>query len=825
VKPIIRFGTALLLVFISAVVMAQPLQQPNSSELQLAIARLNVLGRVLYIGAHPDDENTALLAYLAKERLVDAAYLSLTRGDGGQNLLGSEKGELMGVIRTQELLAARRIDGAHQFFTRAIDFGYSKSSDESLQIWGHDAVLADVVLVIRRFQPDVIIARFLEGDNGGHGHHSASAILAREAFQAAANPAQFPGQLAWLKPWQAKRLLWNGWRLDPSAEDSLLQVDTGLYNPLLGRSYTEIAAQSRSMHKSQGFGSAERRGSRNEFFRHLGGEYAPHDLFDGVDLSWHRVTPSADTLTALFREALRRYTPSDPAAALPPLLRALGILQSLPANPYVEQKQGELLEALRACSGLWLEAAAEAPIAAAGDSLRLSLQAVNRSSAPWLLEKIAFSWGHSDTIIQAALANNQSLEIKTALKIATGAPLTQPYWLREPAARGLYQVADIKSIGEPESPPAAAAHFTLRLQGQSVVLPVPLLYRWTDPVEGDLYRPFVIGPPVVIQMEEPLLLFPDRAAKPLHIQLASISGAAEGTVALTLPRGWRCEPERIPFKLLKKEETLELQFRIQPLPDAENGLAAVEGSSNGRSWGQDLVTINYPHIPIQTIFAPAQVRLLHLPLPAAQLRIGYIMGAGDEIPACLEQMGYPVKMLSDGDLAKGDFSGLQVIITGVRAYNTRPILASANPRLLDFVKAGGTLIVQYNTPFRLMPEQFAPWPLRLSRDRVSDEEAPVVLLAPGHQLLNKPCKITKEDFSGWVQERGLNFADQWDNRYETVLSAHDPGETDKKGGMLYARYGKGVYIFSGYAWFRQLPAGVPGAWRLFTNLIHSGESR
>ena len=812
----------LTLVLEAVQLSAQPVQPVNSAELQLALARLNVLGRVLYIGAHPDDENTALLAYLARERLADAAYLSLTRGDGGQNLLGSEKGELMGVIRTQELLAARRIDGAHQFFTRAIDFGYSKSSDESLEIWDHDAVLSDMVRIIRRYQPDIIIARFLEGDNGGHGHHAASALLAREAFIAAADPSRFPEQLAELKPWQAKRLLWNGWRLDPAKEDSLLMVDTGLYNPLLGRSYTEIAAQSRSMHKSQGFGSAERRGSRIEYFRHLAGEYGPRDLFDGVDLSWRRVSPAGDSLARLFTEALHRFSPAAPAAALPPLLRAWQMIQQLPDGPYVMQKRDELIEAIRACSGLWLEAAADRPVAAAGDSLRLALQVVNRSDAPWLLEQISFSWGLAGMLVQSPLANNQPFEKTVPLSLPPGLPVTQPYWLQQPAGGGLYTVAEQSLTGEPESPPAGTVTFSLRLADQLLPMTIPVLYRWTDPVEGDLYRPFVVGPPVLVHVKETLLLFADHKARPIGIQLRSLTGAVSGRAILALPAGWSCSPESIPFQLARRDETLDLEFQIHPMDHAQEGNVTAQASTSGRSWGEVMITISYPHIPVQTLFTPAQAKLLRLPLPSAKRRIGYIMGAGDEIPACLEAAGYPLRMLSDNDLEKGNLAGLDVIITGVRAYNTRPALAAAQPRLLQFVQTGGTLIVQYNTPFRLVTSQLGPWPLRLSRDRVSDEEAPVTLLQPEHPLLTRPNRITAADFSGWVQERGLNFPDQWDDRYQTLLASHDPGEKDKTGGTLYARYGKGIYIHSSYSWFRQLPAGVPGAWRLFLNMIQAG---
>ena len=827
-------GAALPLVFGTGdepgTLHAQPLQQPDSGELQLAIARLNHLGRLLYIGAHPDDENTALLAWLARERLVDARYLSLTRGDGGQNLLGSEKGELMGVIRTHELLAARRIDGAGQLFTRAIDFGYSKSALESLEIWGHEAVLADVVWIIRRFQPDVIVARFLEADNGGHGHHSASAILAREAFHAAADPARFPEQLSLTRPWQAKRLLWNGWRLDPAQEDSLLQVDTGLYNPLLGRSYTEIAATSRSMHKSQGFGSAERRGHRIEYFRHLGGEFAPADLFDGIDLSWGRVLPGADSLSLSIQEALAAFTPAEPIRALPPLQRAWRLLEKAEASSangrlYLQQKRNELAEVMRACSGLWLEAAASRFVAAPGESLDVSLQVINRSQAPWRLEEIILPWQAGSLTAGAGLADNELLERKVKIRIGGDAPLTRPYWLQAEASRGLYQVSEAARIGDPLSPPAATVRFRLSLAGMPLTYDLPLLHRWTDPVEGDLYRDLIIAPPVTVHLNEPLLFFPDRSPRPLHLRLTSVAGAVAGRIRPALPSGWQSTPAELHFALKARDEEQDLLFQIQPANGSVAGKAHLEIAVDpAGAWqsAHDRLTISYPHIPLQLLLPEAEARLLHVPLAGPSLRIGYIMGAGDDIPGCLQQMGHSVTLLSDDDLARGGYQKLDVIVTGVRAWNTRPVLRSARSGLLRWVEGGGTLIDQYNTPQRLVAEVFAPWPLRISRDRVSDEQAPVTLLAPEHRLLSWPSRIGPADLEGWVQERGLYFADQWDDRYTALLSSHDPGESDKKGGLLHARYGKGNYIFTGYAWFRQLPAGVPGAWRIFNNLLHAG---
>jgi LmbE family N-acetylglucosaminyl deacetylase len=795
---------------------------PTASELQLSIKKLATVGNVLYIGAHPDDENTALLAYLANERMLRSAYLSLTRGDGGQNLLGSEQGELFGVIRTQELLAARRIDGAEQFFTRAIDFGYSKSADETLAIWGKEDVLSDMVWVIRQFRPDVIISRFPANGDGGHGHHTASAILAVEAFKAGADPNRFPEQLSLVKPWQAKRIFWNAWRPDNQQTAGLLGVDVGLYNPLLGRSYTEIAGESRSMHKSQGFGSAERRGSRMEFFQLLAGEPAVNDIMEGVCTTWERVDGAA-ALTAQFQNIYDHFQTTDPAASLPALLEALKAMDRLPANPWLPYKRQQLQNVIQQCAGLWLEAVNSDYSACPGTRLQITANAVNRSDYPLTLDKLHWSFTQHDTLINKPLLNNQPVEVKFTLDLPKQVPTTQPYWLREKASKGLYRVSDQKLIGLAGEPPPVSVDFIIAIPDGNLSLSVPVQYRWTDPVEGDLYRPLVICPPVSINLSEPLYLFPANNPRTLQLTVKNNLATCSGELSLDVSQGWSVKPSRFSFSFSKKEEETVFAFQITPPQQEAGGLLQVQAQVGDQIVRTGTRTVQYSHFPPQTLFPPAETKLIRLALQPPTERIGYIMGAGDEIPVFLRQLGYTVELLDDESLSQDDLSQFQVLITGVRAYNTRTRLGTTQARLMQFVSDGGTLIVQYNNNGRLVVDNIGPYPLRLSRDRVTVEEAPVTLLLPDHPLLNKPFKIVPADFQGWIQERGLYFSDQWDGQYQAILSCQDPGEQPKNGGMLYARYGKGVFIYSAYAWFRQLPAGVPGAYHLFVNMIEAGK--
>ena len=800
---------------------------PDAAELHLAIEKLTVVGSALFIAAHPDDENTAMLTWLENEKLVRAAYLSLTRGDGGQNLIGSEQGDLLGVIRTQELLAARRIDGAEQFFTRAIDFGYSKGPEETLEKWGREEVLSDVVRVIRTFQPDIVVMRFPTTGEGRHGHHTASAMLAVDAFEAAGDPNRFPEQLADLAPWKPKRLVWNyfSWAAPPSGADAdqFLRVDLGAYNHLLGRSYTELAGESRSMHKSQGFGSPERRGHLPNYFKLIAGDPMGADLFDGIDLTWGRI-PGGAEVGRLLDEAHRRYDVNDPPASLALLVEARDALGRLAASPssrshaaLLRHKARELDDAIRAAAGLWLEAVSTRPTYAPGDSIAIALTAVNRSGAALRLVGAAVAAVAPRVEPDSALGSNDPVTVTVAGVVPADLDwrATQPYWLLESANGGLHRVADPARIGRAENEPALSASLEVEVLGRRIAYTLPVLYRWVDRVRGEIYRPAALVPRVTLSLDQKVYLFPDDAPRTVTVRLES-SKLVRGEARLALPGGWRSEPAAQSVEIAAGAPR-EVSFQVRP--GAGEGAVRAEFTAGGRTETRGMIVIDHPHIPMQAVFPEAAARLVRIDLARAGERVGYVMGPGDDVPAALAQAGYRVTLVDDETLASGDLSAFDAIVTGVRAYNARDALKKNSSRLLAYVEGGGTLVVQYNTADGTLDPDFAPYPLKIGRDRVTVEEAPVAIDNGTSALVTSPNRITPADFDGWVQERGLYFADEWGPEYHAVLSSSDPGEEPARGGLLVAHHGKGIFIYTGYAFFRQLPAGVPGAYRLFVNLV------
>ncbi|HEY3350130.1 MAG TPA: PIG-L family deacetylase [Thermoanaerobaculia bacterium] len=841
-------AAAALLLASGAARAAAPSETLSASEIALQLKKLNVVGTALYVAAHPDDENTAFLAWGAKGRLLETGYLSVTRGDGGQNLIGNETGELVGVLRTQELLAARRIDGARQFFTRAIDFGYSKNPQETFAIWGHEQVLSDVVWIIRSFRPDVIVTRFPSTGEGGHGNHTASAILAGEAFAAAADPKRFPEQLKWVKPWQAKRLLWNVFRFGADAPRNAapgqVTLDLGAYNALLGRSYTEIAGQSRSMHKSQGFGAAERRGVWMNDFKLVAGEPATSDLFEGVDLSWKRYGEKGEEVGKILRRVEEGFRATEPAASVPGLVEAwtaFGRLieagappdappfssspskksESSSSDPLLAAKRAEVVEAIRACLGLWTEAVAADVSAAPGAEVKVATMILNRSNVPAALEKVEVTHAAAP-LAGGALAPNEPLRGTATVALPPDAAITQPYWLRAPAGKGLYAVPDPTLVGRPENAPPLVARFAVQVAGASIPFETPVVFRRTDPVKGEVYRPFEIVPPVTANFDEKVYAFGSGAAKTVRVTLVAGAPNVTGVLRLKAPAGFRVSPAEAPFALAARNEEKAVAFTVTPPAGHASGTLAAETTVAGKADSRSLVRVDYPHIPVQTLFPPAEARVLRIDVKAPRLPVGYVMGSGDAGPDALKQMGYTVTLLSDDELETGDLSRYTAVVAGIRAFNTRPRLKQAVKRLEAYAEGGGTVVVQYNTTGDLVTDELGPWPIKLSRDRVTVEEAPVTFTKPDSPLLNFPNKLSPADFDGWVQERGLYFAGSWDPKYETVLATHDPGESDKPGGLLYGRVGKGAWVYTGYAFFRQLPAGVPGAYRLFVNLVSAG---
>jgi len=805
---------------------AAPTQNMDAAEIELAIKKLQVLGSALYIAAHPDDENTALLAYLSKGKLVRTGYLALTRGSGGQNLIGPEQGEMLGVLRTQELLAARRIDGAEQFFTRAVDFGYSKSPEESIGIWGRDKVLWDMVWIIRNFRPDIIITRFTP-EVGGHGHHRASAILALEAFKDAGDPQKFPDQLKYVETWQPKRVLWNTWR--PALKQmnidtaSIPWVDLGSFNQLLGKSYGEIAALSRSMHKSQGFGAASRRGEYREYFQLLAGDPASKDIFEGVDLGWGRI-PYGAKLNVEIQRILDNYDPDNPAGSLPALLNLYGEFEKRDSNYWIRNKRAELLKIIRSCAGLWLEANATEYFVTPGSNLPLNLSALNRSDFTLKLEKVAFSVNGSDTTLSVPLPDNKIFSVSTSMKIPEKEDFSIPYWLRGDQYYDNLKITHPEMIGLAENPPALTVKFYLQSQDQTLEYDVPVTYKWTDPVEGEQYRQVLITPPATVHFTELVYVFPDKNSKELKVQVKDLTGPISGTISLNLPENWKVSPVRQPFELKEKGNQINVLFTVTPPENLNESTVSANLTIGDISYNYDMDEINYRHIPVQTVLQKAQAKLVRADLATAEKHIGYIMGPGDDIPPLLTQAGYQVSLLNESDITAENLSSFDAVVTGIRAYNTDDWLKYKQNTLLNYVYQGGTLLMQYNVTRNLVMDNLGPFSFDISHDRVTVEDAPVTFLLPDHPVLNYPEKITESDFSGWVQERGLYFADKWDSNYETPLACNDPGEEPKPGGLLIAKYGNGTFIYTGYAFFRQLPAGVPGAFRLFVNLISAGDN-
>jgi len=826
----------LIALLVPALAVADPLPPPvlDAARLRLAIEKLRVTGTALYLAAHPDDENTATLTWLANGVKVRTGYLAITRGDGGQNLIGPDVGDRLGVIRTQELLAARRIDDAEQFFTRALDFGFSKNPEETLEIWGHDTILADVVRVIRTQRPDVIITRFAPDSTAGHGHHTASAMLAEEAFVAAADPAKFPDQIAQgLKPWQAKRLVWNAYRFGAAGVDTTpgrVHVDLGAYDPLTGRSFTELAGESRSMHKSQGFGAAERRGTWDNAYQHRLGAPATKDLFEGVDLTWKRI-PGGAKVDGLLARALKELNPERPQAIVPILFQAREEMAKLGDDPIVRHRRALLDEVIRSAAGLWVEAIAARPLVAPLSSVQVVLSALDRSGVGVQVGTISVSPGGPQREIQnVALAPNTAWTDTVSVTVRFDAPLTGPYWLAAPPVRGAATVADPARIGEPESPPAMTARFELTVMGKPLVLETPVVYRWVDPVQGERYRTLEIAPPVRMRFDREVRLAATTGPANgsgkarLGVVVSPTDAALRGTLSLAVPAKWSVKPESYSIGRRSGAPDTTLFFDVEPGTSATEDHAApgtvrAVFEAMGRKYDTRVVELDYAHIPLQTMQPPAVARVVHAQVRTTARNVGYVMGSGDAGPEVLREMGAAVTLLEDGDLESGDLSRFDVIVVGVRAYNTRPRLRSFQSRLNGFMANGGRLVVQYQTAENGLRDRIGPYPLTVSRDRVTVEQAEMRTVIEGHPLLTTPNKIEPGDYDGWVQERGLYFANPFDVQYEAVLSLNDPNEPARRGALLYAKYGKGTFIYTGLAFFRQLPAGVPGAWRLFANLV------
>jgi len=821
--------------------IAHGAEPPTGASILQQLRSLANTGSVLYVAAHPDDENTQVIAYMARGRGYRTAYLSLTRGDGGQNLLGPQLGEALGVARTLELLAARRVDGGRQYFTRAKDFGYSKNAEETLDIWDRQGVLSDIVRVIRQFRPDVIITRFSPKSAPTHGHHTASAVLAVEAFRLAADPSAFPEQLRELRPWQARRIVHNV-GMGPAAANppagmavagspanvpdgpGVVKLEVGGHDPVSGESFASIAARSRAMHRSQGFGVGNpslNEGSRIEPFVLLDGDPATTDLFDGVDTTWNRV-PGGGEIAQSIGEIISTFNAQDAAATVPALLAIRRRLAALPADPLVADKREQLDRIIQACAGLEADTTVDRAEVVPGERVNLRHMVVVRSPIPvrWMAMRYVSEHRVINTAVE--LRPNQAVVREVSQVVPVTTPPSQPYWLRTEGTPGMFNVDDPSLIGRAEDPPTLPLEYIFDIGGQTLTVagePRPA----ADPARPALRRRLEVIAPVSLRFLVAVQLFKPGAARPLTVELTAARARAAGTVRLDAPAGWTVTPASQPFRLAATGAHARFTFTVTAPPQLGTASLGASVEINGQRFDQDRVEVRYDHLPLEVLQPPAHAKALALELATRGRHVGYLPGAGDDVPAALEQMGYEITSLTGADLTPERLSRLDTVVIGIRAFNVRTDLAERRQALFAWVEAGGTVVAQYNTLDGLHEGWLAPFQLRLSRDRVSDEHAPVTILAPEHPVLTTPNRITAADFEGWVQERGLYFPAQWDERFTPILASADPGEKPLSGGVLVARHGKGYFVYTCLSWFRQLPEAVPGAYRLFANLVSLGK--
>ncbi|MGG7036641.1 MAG: PIG-L family deacetylase [Flavobacterium sp.] len=811
---------------------AQRPLQPNAAEIYHQIQKLNFLGSVLYVAAHPDDENTRLISYFSNYTNARTGYLSLTRGDGGQNLIGPEMRELLGVIRTQELIEARKIDGGEQFFTRANDFGFSKNPEETFQIWDKNEILSDVVWTIRKFQPDIIINRFDHRTPGTtHGHHTASALLSVEAFDKAMDDTAFPSQLKYVSVWKPKRLFFNpSWfffgskeKFEKADKSGYSQLQIGTFYPSSGKSNQEIAALSRSKHQSQGFGSTGARGEEYEYLELLKGESLKEKnaVFEGIDTSWNRLE-GGEAIGKILYQAEQDFDFKNPSSIVPDLIKAYELIQKLKDNHWKTIKSEELKNIIAACTGLYLEAVSDKQEITPESLMNVKWEAINRSTVPIKLNGLLTNPESTIDFKPVDLKSNISNTSNFEMKIPEDFEYTNAYWLNEANENGMYCVNDQQKTGLPDIIRKIAVTFNIEINGVNIPFTRNIVYKYNDDVKGEVYQPLDVVPLVTAAIAEKVYTFNNNDDRGINVEVIAGKDNIKGSIKLEVPYNWKVSPNEIPFSIEKKGQDFSAVFKVAPSEEISESLIKAKVTIDSQTYDKDKTDINYPHIYKQMVLKPATAKAIHFKIKTKNERIAYIKGAGDEMPKCLQQMGYFVEIINPEQISTKKLMGFDVIITGIRAYNVVNALAFKQDILLDLVKKGKTMIVQYNTLDDLVTKKIAPYPIKISRDRVTEEQAEVRFLNPKHKVMNYPNKITTEDFKGWKQEQGLYYPNEWDANFTPILSANDKGESPKNGALLVAKYGKGHYIYTGLSFFRELPEGVPGAYRLLANMIAIG---
>ena len=811
---------------------AQSPKKPTASEIYHSLQKLNFVGSALYIAAHPDDENTRLISYLVNDVHANTAYLSITRGDGGQNLVGPELRELLGVIRTQELLEARKIDGGQQFFTRANDFGYSKNPDETFEFWTKADVLSDVVMTIRKFKPDIIVNRFDHRSPGStHGHHTASAMLSVEAFNLVNDASKFPKSAEKYGVWKPQRLFFNtSWwfygsqeKFEKADKSKLVSVETGNFFPSLGLSNGEIASLSRSMHKSQGFGSTGSRGSETEYLELLqGSKPANNNLFEGINTTWSRLE-GGNEIGAILNPLEENFNFKSPSEMLPQLLKAYSLVSNLKDEHWRNIKLEQLKQLILDCGGIFIEAVSEKNSVNPNENFKVKIEAINRGKSEVVLKTVKNSEGKVILSQSEILKSNDDKKIDATVNAGSHAPLySSPYWLNEKGTVGMYAAPE-EFIGLPETPALEKLVFELQFGTTTIPFTKNIIYKFNDPVKGEVYRPLEVLPEVTSSIPEKVLIFASETPENVSVLVRAGKDSISGTLRLQHPEGWKVEPAQQSFQLNRNGETQTFQFSVTPPQGQNEGYLEPIVLSEGKTFDRELVTIDYEHIPYQSVLLPSESKVAKITIQKKGQNIGYINGAGDAIPESLQQIGYSVTTINPSNISENTLKNFDAIVIGIRAYNTVPELVFAQPILNKYVENGGTLVVQYNTSHALVTQNLAPYSLKLSRDRVTDEFSEVKMLDEKNPILNTPNKITKADFEGWVQERGLYFPNEWAKEFTPILGMKDKGEAETKGALLVTKFGKGYYIYTGLSFFRELPAGVPGAYRLFANMLSIGK--
>ena len=818
-----------LLALLAIPALAQQLR--TSAQLGEDLQKLRVLGSVLHVAAHPDDESTHMLTWFAQQQHWETNYFACTRGDGGQNLIGDEQGVPLGLIRTQELLAARRIDGANQYFSRAFDFGFSKSTEEALAFWDKQLILADLVWVIRKTRPDIIFTRFPPDARAGHGHHSASAALAIEAYKAAADSKMFPEQLKQgVDVWQAKRLLWNTFRFPGSTgnstiSDSQFKVNIGDYLPFLGQSTGELAAFSRSQHKSQGFGFAVDHGRSTEYFATLGGEAPTDFLWDGVDATWNRVNANID---AFILPIIKAYNPEKPYESIPALIGLKKSIKSLPLSPSTQKKLAEIDAWVVNASGMYVGATTSQGIVALGEKLPIKTEFIVR--APISVDNVTISFAGVDSTFGGTIEPYKKYPFNRS--ITASAPITQPYWVQEAKAIGHFNVSNQQKIGQAKVDQAFTVKAVFHIHGEEFSVEKPVQELIIDPVKGEILQPIAISPKTVFNLSSTVVLLPkgSKSTKTTQISITALAPLKPGKIEVK--SGARVLANIILSDGMKAGEKREWPISFSEASVQEGKISSniqLHIHSGSEQWidSLSLQTIEYPHIPTQRYFSPVNLSLLHIDFVKKGNRLGYIKGAGDKVPEGLMQMGYQVDFLTEKDLTAANLKKYDVVLTGVRAYNTNDFWGNAYPEIMKYIENGGNYVVQYNTSSYLGPmkSSMSPYPLQVTRNRITKEEAKPNFLLPNHALLNSPNKISEADFKGWIQERSIYTAETSDPHFEFPLGFSDPNEAENKGNIAVTKYGKGQFIYTGLVFFREIPAGVPGAYRLFANLLANPNSK